>query len=272
MRNSIGKKEYIVRQLISKLQGAVVAFSGGVDSTLLLKLTRETLRDRVWAITVHSPIYNSALLSEANQIAKRLRVKHKIIKGKELMDPYFCQNNSKRCYVCKTSFYSEMRIVAQKNGLQALLDGSNAEDPLNYRPGLKAAEQAQVISPLKLAGLTKTEIRQLARNLNLPNWNKPASPCLCTRIPYGETITLEKLQQIDKAEKFLRKLGYLEFRVRHHGQIARIEVLPQEFDLLLKQKSEISSYFKELGFFYVAVDLDGFRIGSMNESLPHEPV
>lgn len=265
---SLKEKEYLARQIIGNLQSAVVALSGGVDSTLLLKLTAETLGERVLAVTIYSPIHNSNILSEAQKLAKKLSVKHVSAKGKELEDPSFCQNPPNRCYICKTYVCQELRKIANEHNLKAVVDGTNADDLNDFRPGLQAAIEAQMISPLKEAGLTKAEVRQLAKNLNLPNWNKPSSPCLCTRIPYGETITIEKLQQIEKAEIFLHNLGFPKLRVRHHGKVARLEVPIDKLNLIIEQEIRLSiiSFFKKLGFKYVSLDLEGYRRGSMNET------
>ena len=181
--------------------------------------------------------------------------------------PDFTSNSERRCYFCKDHLYKLLDKYAEQHGFQVLLDGSNADDLSDYRPGLQAALEQSVRSPLQEAGFTKDEIRQLAKELNLPNWDKPSSPCLSSRIPYGTEITFNLLQQVEKAEDFLSVLGFNEFRVRHHGDVARIEIPPQDFNDLIKHRLEIIQNFNDLGYQYVTLDIKGFRSGSLNEGL-----
>ena len=257
------------REIISSFRGAVVAFSGGVDSTLVLKLAAEALGERALAATVNSPLSVPGELERARELAAYLGVRHVTVPGTALNDPVFRSNPPERCYICKRIVYATLGGLAAEAGAEAVLDGANADDAGDYRPGLRAAREMGVRSPLLEAGLTKSEIRALVREAGLPNWDRPAQPCLATRIPYGELITEEKLETISAAEQFLAGLGFSLVRVRHHGTLARLELLPEEMDRLgdPRLREEIDRALKDFGFSYVTADLGGFKSGSLNALL-----
>lgn len=262
-----------VRRIISTFNGVVVAFSGGVDSTLVLKIAADLLGIRVVAATVDSPLAVPGELDQAKRLATLLGVRRVTITGNPLVIPGFRLNSSERCYLCKRYIYMAIGELAREEGAGGVLDGANLDDAGDYRPGLRAAHEMGVCSPLLEAGFTKEEIRRLARELGLPNWNQPAQPCLATRIPYNELITEEKLQQIARAEQFLAERGFSPVRVRHHGSVARLELPPEQIsrfsDPFLRE--EIDKACKQLGFLYVSVDLAGFRSGSLNALLAAGP-
>jgi uncharacterized protein len=263
MTDKLGK----LKDNLSSMENALVAYSGGVDSTLLLKIAQDVLGDKAVGLIVISPTLPARELKEARDIALTQGFKLVEKNSQEMELPDFTSNSERRCYFCKDHLYKLLHKYAEQHGFQVLLDGSNADDLGDYRPGLQAALEQSVLSPLQEAGFTKDEIRQLAKELNLPNWDKPSSPCLSSRIPYGTEITFSLLQQVEKAEDFLSVLGFNEFRVRHHGDIARIEIPPQDFNNLIKHRLEIIQNFKDLGYRYVTLDIKGFRSGSLNEGL-----
>ncbi len=251
----------------------LVAFSGGVDSTLLLKAAVKILgRRNVLAVTATSEVYPAAEIDNACKIAKLIGARHIIIETIEMKNELFVENSPQRCYHCKTGLFRKLKAIADEQGLKWVVDGSNADDTGDYRPGIRAARELGVRSPLQEAGLSKSEIRQACRQLGLPNWDKPAMPCLSSRIPYGQRITSRKLRQIEEAETFLRSLGIKDLRVRHHGNLARIEVPVDTFKRFLSDnfRTDIVRHFETLGFIYVSIDLKGFRSGSFNEILPEE--
>lgn len=262
--------DYKFKQLeenISAMNSVVVAYSGGIDSTFLLKVAYDCLGDRAIGVTAVSASVPQKEIEEAKSIAREIGVRHVLLKSHETEDPRYLENTDHRCYFCKTDAYDEILQFAGKEKIRYVLDGANADDADDYRPGRKAAREQGVRSPLLEAGITKKEIRQLARKLGLPNWNKPAAACLSSRIPYGSPITNKKLKSVEKAEDFLKELGLRQVRVRHHEQIARIEVEPTNFPFLISHREKIIVYFRELGFLYITLDLAGFRSGSMNEVL-----
>ena len=250
----------------------LIAFSGGVDSSFLLKVAHDTLtpaKGRVLAVTATSSTYPARELEEARQIARLIGAEHRVIQSEELDIAGFAQNPPNRCYYCKGELFGILVGIARKEGIGAVLDGANADDSLDYRPGAQAAREAGVISPLKEAGLTKAEIRELSKDMGLPTWNKPAFACLASRFPYGETITQTKLSKVERAEEVLRTLGFNQIRVRFHGDVARIELNPDEIARAVEPEisSKIYRQFKEIGFAYVTVDIMGYRTGSMNEPI-----
>lgn len=256
-----------LKEILSGMENALVAYSGGVDSTLLLKVAHDVLGDRAAGLIVISPTLPDRELKQARDIAATQGFKL-IEKNSQEMDlPDFTSNSERRCYFCKDHLFKLLNDYGEQNGYQIILDGSNADDLGDYRPGLLAAQEQSVRSPLQEAGFNKEEIRQLAKELKLSNWDKPSSPCLSSRIPYGTEITLNLLQQLEKAEDYLSVLGFNEFRVRHHGDVARIEILPQDFQKLLDHRLEIVKSFKDYGYKYITLDIKGFRSGSLNEGI-----
>jgi len=248
---------------------ALIAFSGGVDSTFLLKIAHDVLGNRVMAVTSSSPIHFSYELKEAKKIARRLRIKHIISHSRECGNEDFIKNTIDRCYFCKKELFKESKRIAKKNGLRFVLDGSNYDDLQSFRPGKKALKELGIRSPLADVGLKKEEIREISKELGLSTWNRPAQTCLATRIPYGERITRERLKRIEKGEEFLKNLGLKEVRLRDYEDTARIEVNPKEIKILVKEdiRKKVINRLKGLGYTYVSLDLQGYRSGSMDEIL-----
>jgi uncharacterized protein len=268
MDAKLAEKLALLQDRLRSLGSAVVAFSGGVDSSLLLKVAVQTLGpEKVLAITGRSPSLPSADQQAAQTLAAEIGVCHEFLDTAELDDPNYTTNPARRCYFCKSELYSRLIRLAQQRGYAAVLCGTNADDLHDFRPGLQAADEHRVAAPLAEAGITKTELRQIAAELGLSVHDKPASPCLSSRIPYGEPITPEKLRRIDAAETFLHKLGFRECRVRHYEQLARIEVPAGEIARFADAdlRARVDARFRELGFQYVTLDLRGFRSGSLNE-------
>lgn len=243
----------------------IVAYSGGIDSTFVLKVAHDVLGDRAIAMTAVSASLPADDRREAIQIAEDIGVKHILVESEETSKSEYMENTSNRCFFCKQETYNKLQAYAQANDIKVIVDGTNADDSGDFRPGRKAASVYHVRSPLLEAGFTKQEIRHLSRDLGLPNWDKPAAACLSSRIPYGTAITLESLSRVESAEAFLRNLGVGQLRVRHHGQVARIEVEANDFPILLKHRIEIVNGLKAVGYTYVSLDLAGFRSGSMND-------
>jgi uncharacterized protein len=263
------EKLHRLNRSLVDLESAVVAYSGGVDSTLVLRLCRDALGDRVLAVTAHSPTYPADELAPAIAVAKSLSVRHMVIETAELDNPRFADNPPDRCYHCKLELFGRLADIAEAQGLRNVVDGSNCDDLNDLRPGSRAAAELGVHHPLQEAGLTKQEIRALSRELGLGNWSKPSLACLASRVPYGTPITRGTLAAIDGAESYLRGLGIGQVRVRHHGDTARIEVESDDMAVLLDESNRggILSRFKELGYLRVTLDLAGYRCGGMNEGL-----
>jgi uncharacterized protein len=265
---SLTEKERRLEEILRSAGSVVLGYSGGVDSTLLLRKALDVLgRENVLAITAASATYDADEIDEATRLALTLGARHERLRSTELEDEGFLSNPPERCYYCKSDLYGDLLELAVARGLQAVIDGSHAEDALDWRPGLKALDERGVLSPLKQAGFTKADIRELSRKLGLETWDKPANACLASRFPYGEAITNEKLGRIGQAERVLRDAGFTVVRVRHHGDVARIEVPPADRARLLAAADAIAPRLKALGYVWVSLDLEGYRSGSMNEAL-----
>ncbi len=259
-----------LRQILKSYHRVVIAYSGGVDSVFLLKVAVDTLgAEQVLAGIGVSESLAPGEHESALAMARSFGVRVEEIHPREMADPHYRANQADRCYHCKMELYRLLNDLARQRGYDAVLCGTNADDKTDYRPGRQAAKKYNIVSPLELAGLSKDDIRTLSRSMNLPTWNKPAQPCLASRIAYGVEITAQRLKQIEKAEDFLRKLELRELRVRHHGNLARIEVPADKIELLTAKdlREKIVTFFREIGFTYVTLDLQGFRSGSGNEIL-----
>lgn len=263
------EKLEILKKNLMKLNSLTIAFSGGVDSTFLLKVAKDVLNENVLAVTINASMHTKKEIKEAIDYANEIKVKHTVLNVNDINIKEFIDNVPERCYFCKKKIFTQIIEISNKNKIINIADGSNIDDLSDFRPGMKALKELGIISPLKEAGLTKQEIRELSKMLNIPTWNKPSFACLASRIPYNHKITPEKLDMIEKSEEFIFKLGFKQFRVRHHGEIARIEL--QQNEILKFIESDASNkackYLKSLGFNYVTIDLLGYRTGSMNEVL-----
>jgi uncharacterized protein len=265
------KAKFVRLQEIFQSMGKVlVAFSGGVDSTFLLKVAQDTLGDKnVLAVTALSPLYPDRELAGVKKLIETLGVRHRFIQSNELEIPGFSENPPNRCYYCKNKLFKELLDIAKEEAIPFVVEGSTVDDDKDHRPGRVAIQELEIRSPLKEAMFAKMEIRELSKKLGLPTWDKPSLACLASRFPYGEEITEEALRMVDAAEDFLFRIGFKQVRVRHYGNLARIEILKEEMDRLMdgSLREKVVKRLREIGYTYVTLDLQGFRSGSMNEVL-----
>ena len=266
---NVNKKIAKVRNILKDMDSVLVAFSGGVDSTLLLKVAQDVLGDRILAVTATSPTYPKKEEKEARSIAKKLKVNHRCIKTHELDNEQFIRNPSNRCYFCKKELFSRLKLIAEQEGYKHIIEASNRDDENDFRPGLQALKELAIRSPLREAGFTKKEVRQLSKKLKLPTFDKPSLACLASRFPYGQVIDHTKLSMVEQAEAYLHTLNFKQCRVRHHDSIARIEVDQKDLKRFIdpKVRARVNKKCKKLGFIYSTLDLEGYRSGSMNEPL-----
>src|SRR5215217_3917314 len=258
-----------LREIFRELDSVIVAYSGGVDSSYVAYVANAELGPRAVCITGESASLPAFQRAGIDSVVEKFGFQHEVIRTDELENPNYSANNSERCFFCKDELYTKLESVARGRGIATIVDGSTVDDLGDFRPGRRAAAQHAVRSPLIEVGLSKSEVRELSRRATLPTWDKPASPCLSSRIAYGTTVTIERLSKVDRGEEILREFGFREFRVRHHDQLVRIEIAPAEMDRVLRKDliDELARRFRELGFKYVTLDLQGFRSGSMNEVL-----
>ena len=262
-------KEQRLREIFRGLGSVIVAYSGGVDSSYVAYVANAELGPRAICITGQSASLPSYQQAEIDRVVSEFGFHHETIQTEELENPNYRANNADRCYFCKDELYGKLARVAASRGIECIVDGSTTDDLGDFRPGRQAAMQHAVRSPLIEVGMSKAEVRELSRRVGLPTWDKPASPCLSSRIAYGTTVTIERLSKVDRGEEILREFGFREFRVRHHDTLVRLEIAPAELDRVLRKEivEQLAARFRELGFKYVTLDLQGFRSGSMNEVL-----
>jgi uncharacterized protein len=262
-----------LRSILSEISSVAIGFSGGIDSTLLIRVATDVLGDKALAVIGRSETYPTREFEEAIQLAESFGARYRIVNTEETDDLKFKENPPDRCYFCKTELFGKLGMIAEEEGIQWIADGTITDDLGDFRPGMRAKSEKMVRSPLLEAGFSKNDVRTLARELGIPTWDKPSFACLSSRFPYGYGITKENLMKVDAAETFMRDRGFRFFRVRHHDdKTARLELGPQEFHRLFEDgfREELVAHFKKLGFVYVTLDLQGYRSGSMNEVLSEE--
>lgn len=262
---TIDKKLAKFRRILRGFDSAVIAFSGGVDSAFLAMVTAQALKKKVLAVTMVSELMPESEKREAVGLASKIGIRHRLVRQR--LASTLRNNPDDRCYHCKREVFSSLLRIARREKFAVVLDGSNANDLMDYRPGARALKELGIRSPLQEAGLTKKDIRVLSKRMGLVTWNKPAMACLGSRFPYGEKITSQALKRVERAEEFLRGRGFVQVRVRHHGNLCRIEVGPDEVMGFLKKRALVVKKLKALGYTYVTVDLEGYRTGSMNEAI-----
>ncbi len=270
MNRGIEEKLGRLKEIFGSMGRVLVAFSGGVDSTLLLKVAQDTLGDKnVLAATALSPLYPERELSGAKKLVQTIGARHRLIESNELKIPGFSKNPPNRCYYCKRKLFRELLTIATEESIRFVVEGSTLDDDKDHRPGRLAIQELDIRSPLKEAGFTKGEIRELSKALGLSTWDKPSFACLASRFPYGEEITEDGLRKVGESEDFLYELGFKQVRVRHYGNLARIEILKEEIERLMNDslREKVENRLREIGYTYVTLDLQGFRSGSMNEVL-----
>jgi len=264
-------KEQRLREFFRNLGSVIVAYSGGVDSSYVAYVATAELGPRAICITGQSASLPSFQQAEIDRVVSEFGFNYETIRTEELENPNYRANNADRCFFCKDELYSKLEAIAAARGIECIVDGSTTDDLDDFRPGRRAATQHAVRSPLIEVGMNKSEVREFSRRAGLPTWDKPASPCLSSRIAYGTTVTIERLSKVDRGEEIMREFGFREFRVRHHDTLVRLEIAPAELDRVLRREviEQLAARFRELGFKYVTLDLQGFRSGSMNEVLPN---
>ena len=269
MTEELAGKYTLLRQILRDMGQMVIGYSGGVDSTLVMKVAHDVVGDNSVVVTGDSEAFPQGEVDAAQDVAEQMGITVVRVRTHEISNPHFAVNNPNRCYHCKTELFSELQKVAAERGIRWIADGSHSDDgkPGDHRPGLKAAEERGVRSPLREAGMSKADVRALALHLGVPNWDKPSFACLSSRFPYGTAITADLLARLDGCEKLLRELGFRQFRVRHHDTVARIEVEPADILKAVEHRDRINARFKELGYTYVTLDLEGYRSGKMNDTL-----